>query len=67
MAGQMAGRLKAIDAELVDVEKRLERLYEAIETSALTLEALSPRILKLRHREEQLTAAREEAENRLEQ
>ena len=66
MAGQMAGRLEAMDAELVDVEKRLERLYEAIETSALTLEALSPRILKLRHREEQLTAAREEAENQLE-
>ena len=66
MAGQMAGRLKAMDAELVDIEKRLERLYEAIETSELTLEVLSPRILKLRHREEQLTAAREEAENQLE-
>ena len=66
MAGQMAGRLKAIDAELADIDSRLEKLYEAIETSELTLEVLSPRILKLRHREEQLTAAREEAESQLE-
>ena len=45
---------------------RLERLYEALEKSALTLEALSPRILKLRHREEQLLAAREETASLLE-
>ena len=37
-----------------DVRKRLEKLYEAIETSELTLEVLSPRIMSLRHREEQL-------------
>ena len=52
---------------MLDVENRLERLYEALEKSALTLEALSPRILKLRHREEQLRAAREEAAGLLEQ
>ena len=46
---------------------RLERLYEALETSQLTLEALSPRILNLRHRQDQLTAARDEAESQLEQ
>ena len=67
MAGELAGRLKVIEAELGDVESRLGRLYEALETSELTLEALSPRILSLRHREEQLQAAREDAESQLEQ
>ena len=67
MAGELAGRLEVIDAELLDVRRRLERLYEALETSELTLEVLSPRILSLRHREEQLEAAREDAESKLEQ
>ena len=67
MAGELSGRLEVIDAELRDVRKRLERLYEALETSELTLEVLSPRIMSLRHREEQLEAAREDAETQLEQ
>ena len=67
MAGEHAGRLEVIEAELGDVRKRLEKLYEAIETSDLTLEVLSPRIFSLRHREEQLEAARDDAEARLEQ
>ncbi len=67
MAGELAGRLEVVEAELDDVRKRLGKLYEAIETSELTLEVLSPRIMSLRHREEQLEAAREDAETRLEQ
>ena len=67
MAGELSGRLEVIEAELSDVRKRLEKLYEAIETSELTLEVLSPRIMSLRHREEQLEAAREDAETQLEQ
>ena len=67
MAGELSGRLEVIDAELGDVKKRLERLYEALETSELTLEVLSPRILSLRHREEQLEAAREDTVTQLEQ
>ena len=67
MAGELAGRLEVIEAELGDVRRRLERLYEALETSELTLEVLSPRIFSLRHREEQLEAARDDAETRLEQ
>ena len=67
MAGELAGRLEVIDAELGDVQSRLQRLYEALETSELTLEVLSPRIFSLRHREEQLEAARDDAEHRLEQ
>ena len=68
LAGELAGRVKIIEGELEDVRKRLERLYEALETSDLTLEkALSPRILSLRHREEQLEAAKEDAARQLEQ
>ena len=33
----------------------------------MTLEVLSPRIMSLRHREEQLEAARDDAETQLEQ
>ena len=67
MAGELYGRLEVVEAELDDVRKRLGKLYEAIETSDLTLEVLSPRIMSLRHREEQLEAAREDAETQLEQ
>ena len=67
MAGELSGRLEVVDAELGDVQSRLQRLYEALETSDLTLEVLSPRIFSLRHREEQLEAAREDAAGQLEQ
>ena len=67
VAGELDGQLKVIEAELEDVQSRLLRLYEALEKSTLTYEALSPRILSLRHREDQLAAAREEAVARLAQ
>ena len=38
MAGELSGTLEVIEAELGGVRKRLERLYEALETSELTLE-----------------------------
>ena len=37
MAGEIAGRVKVVEAELGNVRKRLEKLYEALETSDLTL------------------------------
>ena len=49
------------------VNDRLENLYQALETKQLPIEALSPRILSLKSRQDQLTAAREEAESQLEQ
>ena len=36
MAGELSGRLEVVEAELSDVRKHLEKLYEAIETSELT-------------------------------
>ena len=52
------------------MRKRLERLYEALETSELTLELSRPpppASSLYRHREEQLEAAREDAATQLEQ
>ena len=67
LAGEINGRLRAVDAELRDVESRLENLYQALETKQLPIEVLSPRILSLKARQDQLTAAREKAEGQLEQ
>ena len=67
LAGEVNGRLTAISAELADIEGRLENLYQALETKQLPIEVLSPRILSLKARQDQLTAAREEAEGQLEQ
>ena len=67
LAGEANGRLTAISSELTDVGSRLENLYQALETKQLPIEALSPRILSLKGLQDQLTAAREEAEGQLEQ
>ena len=67
LAGELGGQLQAVEAELADVRSRLERLYEALETTELTMQALSPRILKLRQREDQLEAAQEDAARQLRQ
>ena len=67
IAGEVNGRPTAISAELSDVESRLENLYQALETKQLPIEVPSPRILSLKARQDQLTAAREEAEGQLEQ
>ena len=67
LAGEVNGRLTAINSELTDVGSRLENLYQALETKQLPIKALSPRILSLKSRQDQLTAAREEAESQLEQ
>ena len=66
IAGEVNGRLTAISTELTDVDSRLENLYQALETKQLPIEALSPRILSLKSRQDQLVAAREEAEGQLE-
>ena len=42
MAGELSGRLEVIEAELRDVRKRLERLYEALKTSEFTWRSCRP-------------------------
>ncbi len=67
LASELGGQLQAVESELADIRSRLERLYEAPETTELTMQALSPRILKLRQREDQLAAAQEDAARQLRQ
>ena len=51
-------KLDAIDAELNDVEVRLSKLYDALETEKLSLDDLAPRIKELRVRRDELSKAR---------
>ena len=64
-SAQFREHLDGIERELADVDRRLTRLYEALETSKLTLDDLAPRIQGLRHRQEQLQAARGEVQAHL--
>ena len=40
LAGELGGKLQAVDAELADVRGRLTKLYEALEQSDVTYEAV---------------------------
>ena len=64
-AGEYRSHLEAINTELDDVNRRLERLYDALENSRLELSDLTPRIQTLRQRQDQLRAAKEDAEDKL--
>ena len=67
VAEDHAAHLAVIDSELDGVRRRLAKLYDALENSDLTYQALSPRILDLRQQEDQLSAAKEDATRDLEQ
>jgi len=60
MSREYGERLGVIEAELAGVNRRLGRLYDALEMGKVSLDDLSPRIQHLRHRQDQLRAAREE-------
>ena len=52
--------LGCIDQQLVEVNRRLDRLYDVIETGNLSLEDIGPRIRELRERYEKLQTRKEE-------
>ena len=56
------GKLETASAGIGDVNQRLERLYDALETGKVTMDDLSPRIQELRERQKQLNAAKWELE-----
>jgi site-specific DNA recombinase len=58
-------RLDSIVDGIADVDRRLDRLYDALETGKIQIADLAPRIQQLRQRREQLQAAKWELEQRL--
>ena len=58
-------RLDDVIDEIGDTDRRLERLYDALETGKIQLADLAPRIQQLRQRKEQLQATKWELEQQL--
>jgi site-specific DNA recombinase len=58
-------RLDSIVDGIVDVDRRRERLYDALKTGKIQLADLTPRIQQLRQRREQLQTTRWELEQQL--
>jgi len=57
-------QLDAIDFEFQEVSRRLGKLYDAPETDKLGLNDLAPRIQELRQRQDHLTQAKQELEDK---
>jgi len=54
--------LDHIDEEIINMNRRLERLYDALETGKIGLDELAPRIQELRRRQEKLQVRKIEIE-----
>ena len=67
IAHEQRQRLETVEAELVDVKRRLERLYDLAETTDLNIDDFKPRIRDHREREEKLETAAAEARAMLSQ
>ena len=67
VAKEQRERLENIESELVDVKRRLGRLYDLAETTDLDIDDFKPRIREHRERQERLEATAEEARTVLSQ
>ena len=65
VAKEQRQRLETIDSELVEVKRRLDRLYNLVETTDLDVEDFKPRIRDHRERQERLEASAAEARSML--
>ena len=65
VAGEHRKRLEAIQSELADVRRRLDRLYDLVETTDMDINDFRPRIRDHRERQERLESAEVEARARL--
>ncbi|MCH7786921.1 MAG: hypothetical protein IIC22_05365, partial [Chloroflexi bacterium] len=63
MAESLYANLKILDRELGDVERRLARLYDSLETGKLSLDDLAPRIKELRSRQDGIRRSKSDAED----
>jgi site-specific DNA recombinase len=57
--------LESMSGAITDINLRLERLYDAMETGKINLDELAPRIRELQGRQEQLQSRRVEIESQL--
>ena len=67
VAKEQRQKLETIESELVDVKRRLGRLYDLAETTDLDIDDFKPRIGEHRERQERLEATAEEARAMLSQ
>ena len=67
VACEQRQRLETVESELVDVKRRLERLYDLAETTDLSIDDFKPRIRDHRERQEKLETAAAEARAMLSQ
>ena len=67
VAREQRQRLETIESELVDVKRRLDRLYNLVETTDLDVDDFKPRIRDHRERQEKLEASAAEARAMLSQ
>ena len=67
IAREQRQKLETIESELVDVKRRLDRLYNLVEITDLDIEDFKPRIRDHRERQERLEATAEEARTVLSQ
>ena len=61
VAHEQRQRLETIESELADARRRLDRLYNLVETTDLDMADVAPRIREHRERQERLEAAADEA------
>ena len=61
VAREQRKRLETIDSELADVRRRLDRLYNLVETTDLEINDILPRIREHKERQERLEIAADEA------
>ena len=67
IAREQRQRLETVESELLDVKRRLERLYDLAETTDLDIEDFKPRIRDHRERQDRLETTAEEARTLLSQ
>jgi site-specific DNA recombinase len=57
--------LESVLSEIAAIHRRLDRLYDSIETGKINIDDLAPRIHSLKQQEDQLQAARIDLEEQL--
>ena len=67
VAKEQRQRLETIESDLAEVRRRLDRLYNLVETTDLDIEDFKPRLREHRERQERLEATAEEARAMLSQ